>query len=360
MVLVIIATLVAVSMVPGGGAPQPTHAPGDRFSDITLYRAIVDRVSRGENYYVAAAAEQREHNFPTAPAAVIREPTQTLLLVALRTDMVRHGVLIGLAVGVIAALWFALGRMDLTPFARRWALLLMISGMAVCMAPNAAYMHESWASLLITLSLALRRPGHWALAVCAGLAACLFREVALPFLFVMAAFAVYERRWRESFAWLGAIALFCGLFAIHCALAGAQHQVGDLSSNGWLKFGGIGFVVATSRWNGLFALAPPWVLIALLCVSAAGLAGFRNGLASRAALTLIGYVMAFVVVGRPENDYWGILYAPLIPLGLVLAPTALKDLVARALAKTPWPERSRRAGAFHWLATPADDAGGRP
>lgn len=340
LLLAIVAALVAIAMVPGNGDPQRQRPGADHFSDISLYRAVVNRVSRGEDYYIAAAAEQRVNGYPTAPAAVIREPTQALLLAALRTDLVRHAALLGLAAGVIAALWSALGRMGLTPLTRRWSLLLTISGMAVCIAQNAPYMHETWAGLLITLSLALRRPDRWALSVCAALAACLFRELALPFMFVMLAFAVYERRFQESLAWLGAIALFCGLFAIHCSLAGAQHRLGDLSSSGWLKFGGIGFVVSTLRWNAVFALAPPLMLIALLCVSALGLSGFRHAVASRAALTLVGYVAAVAVVGRPDNQYWGILFAPLVPLGLALALPALKDLAARATAKTPGPQRS--------------------
>jgi len=334
------AVLVVVSTVPGAVSPQPARAAAEHRSDVGLYRAIVNRVSRGEDYYVAAAAEQRANGYPTAPAVAFREPAETLLLVALQTDLARHAALLGLAVAATLALWFALGQMDLTPATRRWSLLLTLTGMAVCLAQNAPYMHETWAGLLITLSLALRRPERWALSVCAAFAACLLRELALPFLFVMLAFAACERRWRESLAWLGAIALFGGLFAIHCVLAGAQHRVGDLASGGWLRFGGLSFVVATLRWNAVLALAPGGVLIAVLCASALGLSGLRHGLASRAALTLIGYVVAFAVVGRPDNQYWGILYAPLVPLGLALAPPALKDLATRAMAKTALPERS--------------------
>lgn len=343
LLLAIVIAVVAVAIIPGSNGAPPARAAADHRSDVALYRAVADRVARGEDYYVAAAAEQRANGYPTAPAVAFREPTETLLLVALRTDLVRHAALLGLAGGVALALWSALGRMGLTAATRRWSLLLSLTGLAVCIAQNAPYMHETWAGLLITLSLALRRPDRWALSVCAGLAACLLRELALPFLFVMFAFAAYERRLRESLAWLGAIALFGGLFTVHCLLASAQHHVGDLTSSGWLKFGGIGFVVATLRWNAALALAPGWVLVATLCVSALGLSGFRHGLASRAALTLIGYVVAFAVVGRPDNQYWGILYAPLVPLGLVLAPAALKDLAARAMAKTPWPERSGEA-----------------
>jgi hypothetical protein len=340
LLLATLAVLVVVATVPGSVSPQPARAAAEHRSDVGLYRAIVNRVAQGEDYYAAAAAEQRANGYPTAPAVAFREPAETLLLVALQTDLARHAALLGVAIAATAALWFALGRMDLTPATRRWALLLTLTGMAVCLAQNAPYMHETWAGLLITLSLALRRPERWALSVCVALAACLVRELALPFLFVMLAFAAHERRWRESLAWLGAIAVFGGVFAIHCGLAGAQHRVGDLSSGGWLKFNGLSFVVATLRWNAVLALAPGWMLIAVASVSAVGLAGCRSGLASRGALTLIGYIIAFAVVGRPDNQYWGILYAPLVPLGLALAPRALKELAVRALTKAPLPDRS--------------------
>jgi hypothetical protein len=43
-----------------------------------------------------------------------------------------------------------------------------------------------------------------------------------------------------------------------------------------------------------------------------------------------GYMIAFLFIGRPDNNYWGYLYSPLLPLGWMLAPAALYDLAARA------------------------------
>jgi len=333
------AGLIMIAALPIGTLKAGVPVVTGTFSDIDLYRTIVQRMSRGEDYYVAAVAEQRAYNYPTAPAPVIREPTEALLLTLLGNDLVRHLMLYGLAAGVLVALWAALGPLELSPRLRRWTLVAAITGMAVCVAPSAIYTHEVWASLLITLSLALRRPDRWGWSVVAGLAACIFREVALPFLLVMAAFSFYERRWREAAAWVGAIALFCGLFALHCHLADAQHRAGDLTSEGWVRLGGMGFVLATARWNALLAHAPGWMLCAALCVAGLGLAGRGNPFTGRAALTLIGYLAAFAVVGRPNNDYWGILYAPLMPLGIALAGPSLVELASRATGR-PWPSSS--------------------
>ena len=74
-----------------------------------------------------------------------------------------------------------------------------------------------------------------------------------------------------------------------------------------------------------------------------GLAGCRNPLVTRCALIAGGYMAAFTVLGRTNNDSWGILYAPLLPLGLVFAPAAFRDLAKRAGLKGLIPARREKA-----------------
>ena len=52
----------------------------------------------------------------------------------------------------------------------------------------------------------------------------------------------------------------------------------------------------------------------------------------RAALIVYGYFGSFSIIGRPDNLYWGLLISPLLPLGVVLSPLALRDLIVRAYA----------------------------
>ncbi len=56
---------------------------------------------------------------------------------------------------------------------------------------------------------------------------------------------------------------------------------------------------------------------------------------SRAALVLGGYIVSFLFVGRPNTSYWGLLYAPLLAIGLALSPLSLRDLIARAWSPRP-------------------------
>lgn len=41
------------------------------------------------------------------------------------------------------------------------------------------------------------------------------------------------------------------------------------------------------------------------------------------------FVCAFMIIGRPENVYWGILFVMLLIPGLAFAPTALGRLTTR-------------------------------
>ena len=322
------ALVLAAAARPGVAADPPAVvAAGD--SDIDLYRAVAARVGRGEDYYAVAAAEHRARGYPMAPAAVVREPTQALLLAAV-PQPVAWTLLLALAGGALFALWRALDVAGVSARGRLWGLVPLAGGVATAGVPTAIYMHEMWAALLIALSLALRRPDHWIVPVMLGLAACLFRELAAPYLMAMATCALAERRWREAAGWAAGLAVFAALFAIHLALVAAQQRTGDVASPGWLGLGGWPFVVATARWDAYLASPPAWLVAAAVCLSLVGFAGRRGPLAARAGLILAGYLAAFVVVGRRDNIYWGLLYAPILPLGIVFAPAALRDL-ARVL-----------------------------
>jgi hypothetical protein len=72
---------------------------------------------------------------------------------------------------------------------------------------------------------------------------------------------------------------------------------------------------------------PVWVSAICLPLSLLGLASWRNETGLRVFLTASAYIAAFAVVGQPFNDYWGLMYVPLLPLGLVRAPAAISDLV---------------------------------
>lgn len=329
--------LVLMSLIQPNYAP-PMHQPTiAAINDGSLYADIVDRVSAGDDYYVAAAEEHRKSSYPTTPATVFREPTEAILLARLPGSGARWAALLALTAAAAFAARAAVGRTALPARARLAAVLAIAAGLSNAGMPHAPYMHELWASLLMVLSLSAyqaKRPG---LAAALGLGACLFRELALPYVLAMASMDALDRRWREVLWWLAATAVFVTYYAIHLHRAAELYLPGDITSTGWVRFGGWRFVLLTARRNAFLALAPTWIVASFVVIAAIGLAGCRDRWVTRIAVVVLGYLAAVTVVGRPDNEYWGMLWAPLLPLGLAVAPAALLDLARRM-----WPLFPRR------------------
>ena len=320
--------------------PHPAHyIPGERQwgqagpakSDMSLYRRIVIDMENGQDYYQAAATEHRRLGYPTSPAPVFRMPTLAWVLLFLRTDLMRLAAL-ALAYGTIMVLLYRelLARKKTLPV-RIAVLAAAVSGLSVAGATDATYWHEVWAGLLIALSLLSYKRNNWWPAVVAGLIACLIREIALPYLVVMAGFALFEGRRKELIAWTGALLVAAVASILHLSVASGLAQAGDMVSASWLGFGGWDFAIASAKWNVLLH-SLPYPLIALaICLGVIGLAGANDSRASRAAFLVGGYLMAFLIVGRPDNYYWGIIFTPLLPMGWIFAWRAMRELTGNCL-----------------------------
>jgi hypothetical protein len=326
--LFVLASLVQPNRAPA--LPEPIIAK--TVTDGELYADIADRVRAGADYYAAAGAAHRNDGYPTSPPNVFREPTEALLLACLPGAGARWAALIALTAAAAFAARAAIQRTSLSAPTRLAAVLAMAAGLSNVGMPHAPYMHELWASLLIVLSLCAFQAERPGLAALLGLGACLFRELALPYVLIMAWMDGLERRWRDVLCWLAATVLFVVCYAVHLHRAAELHAAGDLVSSGWIRFGGWPFVLLTARRNAFLAIAPTSVVASVVIFAAIGFAGCRDRWVSRIAVVVLGYLAAVTVVGRPDNEYWGMLWAPLLPLGLAVAPAALRDLAARA-----WP-----------------------
>ena len=225
-------------------------------------------------------------------------------------------------------------------------LLLLSTGIVPALAPVAYPLHEVWAGLLIALSLALRRPDRWLLSVAIATAAALLRELAAPYLVAMAALALKDGCRREALGWLAGLLVFALALGAHAVAVGAVVTAADPTSPSWLSLGGLGFVLQTAGWNLLLSAGPDWLGAVLLPLALLGLATRRDALGQRLALTVFGYTLAFLVVGRANNSYWGLMIAPLWPLGLFFAGPAMLRLGA-AMAQ---PLRTRGAEASDAIA----------
>jgi hypothetical protein len=316
----------ATARAPRGAAA----ARASNESDVALYQAITARVRAGEPYYDAVGAEMRARRYPLRPVFNWRQPTYAWLLAGLPSPWLASALLAGIALAVVLLARRWLAATPFRPYAQV-ATALMAVTMAGAFVPSFVFLQESWAGSLIALSVCAFALDRWRLGVAASLLALAFRELALLPCVVGLALAARERRGRELAAWIGGLAAYALLMTWHLAEV-TRHTRPDDLARGWLALGGASFLLETCKWNSLFVALPSGAIAVLLPFVLLGLGGFRE--ATRAALIVFGYLAAFTVVGRPFNEYWGAIYAPLLTFGFIAAPASVRDL-ARALRGRP-------------------------
>lgn len=319
--------LLAASLVVFGFlAPSsvPAQAASRDEGDLALYLAVADRVDAGEWYYDAAGTELRARGYATSPFLNWRLPTSAWTLRALGDDGAAL-VLGGLAVAVIVAWALALRAASLDlPHALAGGLLVACA-VAIATVDGVAAFHEVWAGLLIALSLALRR-WSWVAAVLVGALAVAFRELALAYLVVMLVCALVEHRRKEAVAWGVAIAAFFVGLAVHASVV-SQRIVETDTTNAWLALGGWPFVLSTANWNLIVLLAGGALTALFVPLALVGSVSWDDALGTRLGATIAAYLGAFLVLGRADNSYWGIVVAPLLAVSITFAPSGLRTLV---------------------------------
>jgi hypothetical protein len=310
--------------------PNPAPTPAISQGDLALYRAIVDRMRNGEAYEKAATEENRLQHYPLKPFVVIRPPLLATVLASLPNEKTGDRLLALLGSIVIATWTWRLHAIRPGPLSFACAAIAVSTGVFATLAGGGSSLfHESWAGLLIALSLALRTDMRFAAALAFGLLAALLRELAMPYLAVMATLAATERKRSEAIGFTLAIAVAAVALALHGMATSSLVGSDDPASQGWMQFGGWGFVLTTAKWNFAVVLTGLWAAAVIVPAALLGAAGWKGGTGLRLATILIGYTLGMMVIGRPENDYWGLMIAPLIGVGLYLAPFAIRDLISR-------------------------------
>ena len=311
------------------------------FTDTLLYKEITARVQTGEDYYRAATSSQRAHHYPLRPAVAVREPTEAWLLAVLGSDLGRRAALFLLVIFTTETVRRALSTIGMGLPGRLYGVLAVGQSLVYAALPDGPYVHEVWAGLLLTSSVAVWRPGRYGMSVALAFTACLFREIAAPALLAMIFCAAADRRWREVWAWGAAAAAFGLLAAAHLWLVSHQILATDLASPGWTAVGGWPFILANARENLLLALLPAPAASVATSLALLGLASARGPWARRLAAVTFAFVALFWFVGRPDNAYWGNLYGPLLALGLIWAPRALRDLSRPGVLFKSWESATR-------------------
>ena len=316
-------------------------------SDFFLYVAIAERVVDGESYYEAAVKEQELRGYPVSPASTIRTPTTTLLVTSLGPK-VAFGVMLTLISIVLIMSIVAFERISQTRM-QWWASILLLAAAISLFAQSAVYFQETWALLFMYLSLHTRKRSA-TLAIGFAVLAFAFRELALPFLFAMALFEFINRNKKTAFGWVAAAAMCLGSYLFHVAAVNRAVEafgIGTvIESDGWFALGGWPFIVGSVRSVTALSALPLWVSVLIVPLSLLGWSMLKSETGARFTFAILGFVLPFLFIGRPNNNYWGLLYAALLLPGLAFSWPALKSLVLSAtralkpLARDAGPEDS--------------------
>lgn len=317
------------------------RAHNDR--DLILYDRIIDRLRQGDGYYQAVVTEHRALSYPLKPGLTVRLPTLATFqswLPAPRSPAQR-----GVAERAIAIMLFAviligwqrrLSEEVNSPLQRLSGLVLLAIGGHIATIRYYLVLHELWAGAFLALSLACYRPenGKWGISWLAAAAALAIRELALPFVLLMAAQAIWYRRWREAWAWVALAVLFAVGLTIHLMAVAALVGPDDPEGLSWFTWRGFdGWITTIVQSSPLFylpiALSAPLVVLMVF-----GWAAWRTQIGTFSTLLFAGYGLAFMIAGRAENWYWGMIIAPTMWLGLAFVPMGLRGLLQASFAGT--------------------------
>jgi hypothetical protein len=303
----------------------------DDSGDVALYRRIVERVHTEGDYYSVAGSELRSRGYATRPFFNWRLPLLACFLGKLPSPEIGRWLLTSLTLLTIAMWIQVLGDKGGFYMALLGSLLLL--GPIVSSLTSIAFLfHELWAGVFISFSIVIYKRNRM-LSVTSGLIALFIRELSLPFVIMMLFMALKDKQKKEAAAWLFGIFVFFIYLAIHVNVVSGLLTESDLANRTWLQLGGWQFVLSTAKWTLVSFLTPIWLDAVLLPLAVLSLWGWQGNIGTRAALTISIYVLLFLVSGRNDNYYWGLMYAPMMAIGLIYAPPCLADLYKTGLRR---------------------------
>jgi hypothetical protein len=378
--VLVLGAAAAVTLSPLASSNLKEHP--NQAGDVQLYRAEVDRIHRGEGYYQAAAAELTARGYPTQSVFNWRTPLPMWLLGKLPAVAFGKALLGAMALALMLMAFEALAREEpspgdgsdscgaangpsptdtltakmglyplthfpsahprgIGPSCQRHAfpvacVLLLTGPLLPTILGDLFVLPVLWAGVLIALSACAYGVNRPWLGVAFGLAAVFFRDLALPYCLVCAAMAWRQGRRSELAVWTFGLFAWLVLFGLHWwriseLIAPGAHA----HREGWIRFGGAGFVISTAQMNAYLLLLPQWVTAVYLVAALVGLAGWNTPLGVRIGLSTCVFLAAFAVVGHSFNQYWGSLIAPLLCFGVARLPASLGDLWRAAFFHKP-------------------------
>lgn len=341
--IVLVAFISALWLVVLAETAPITSSVVHKYTDPDTYLDILALMHSGVGYYEAAHEILLAHGYGLRSVFNWRTPAWMELL-SLLPSIVWAQKLLAILTSATLLLAYRMIRAQGNIALAIPAIIGIFFSIVLLARDRGIVMSEVATGALILLSVVNYGNGQWLVGLLAALAALFIRELAAPYILICVAFAAYRANARELVGWALGLSAYFAYFSWHWIEVMQQIAPTDRADpNGWIRFGGIRFVLETAHFNGLFNLTPLWITAALLPAALLGLFAWRDGL--RAAVTVTTYLCIFAVVGKPFNDYWGALYTPLLMLGLPWSIPAVYDALA-----------PRRPSALPQLCdTPAQD-----
>ncbi|WP_394654213.1 hypothetical protein [uncultured Sphingomonas sp.] len=309
---------------------DPTPGQAATASDLGMYETVIAGLRGGGDYYTLTAEALRAGSYPLKPFLTFRLPVHAVVQAAL-PPLVPRVLLVLLTIGVAVAWWRRIAPQLARPSARILLTVLLAAGLMAFVQADLVAFHEIWAALLVALALALRTPERWVPSIALGLIAMLARETAALLPLVMAAFAWREGARREAAGWgLSLLALFAAIVAHAWAVAQVVGPL-DPASPGWSGLLGPGFFVRAFASSTALDALPLMIAAPLVALALFGWTAWRDSVAPRAAALFAGYAAAIAIFARADTFYWALMPAPVLLVGLVFFPDALRDLAATLL-----------------------------
>jgi hypothetical protein len=356
---------------------DPSGAQRKRDEDLALYDRAIARIRKGENYYHFIVAEHRQAHYPVRPGLAVRLPTLAYFD-AWAGEAGQTAAAVLLLAATMLAWWRKLGDEPGGREKRVLAFAFLFVGTSLGLNRYFFTLHELWSGMLLVLSFGLHRVRHdpprngegdhpkdggggspadaalaesplhrplrgrspspprggsWVPSLLVAAVAVAIREHALPFILLMAAWAFWRREWKESAAWSGLALAFLAALAWHLSLVAAQVLPSDPLSPSWVTFRGLSGWLSKVVLSSNLRYLPHWLAGPATILMVFGWAGWKSPAGAFGTLLYLGYGLAFMIAGRPDNYYWGAMVAPAMFLGLAFVPQAAASLVRAASAK---------------------------
>jgi hypothetical protein len=138
---------------------------------------------------------------------------------------------------------------------------------------------------------------------------------------------------KEGAAWSALAVVFLDFLAWHLSVVNAHVLPGDRQGASWLAMRGLSGWLSTVVLSSNLRYLPHWLAGPVMILMVFGWTGWKSPAGMFGTFLYLGYGLAFLIAGRPDNYYWGAMVAPGMFLGLAFVPQAAASLVRAASAK---------------------------